>query len=381
MSLSQPTRPTAATDVHFEEATPADDAGIRHLLRRTPMPGSVTVAFEREPSFFRSLEPMGSNTQVVVGRPRDNPDRIVALGCRTLRDAFVDGEPQRVEYLHQMRVDPDYRGQGLVEKGFRTIRTWHEADPVPYSYATITAENPAARTRLVNDETGAIPAFRPLVDLHTLTLILRRWRVRSPSTPDDVTVTCTPDDPATIAGFLREVGRDRPFFPVYRAEDLAPDAPTGVAPKDVFVARRNGQMVGALALRDVSEYKQTVVRGYRGALQWTRPLVNAGLRLAGARRLPEPGESLRSLYASMVCYAPGHEDVYAGLLEAAYGRALDRDAAYLIVGGAEGDSLLTAARRYLHIPYRSTLYTVHWTDAQRQPSIDARPPAVDVATL
>jgi len=83
----------------------------------------------------------------------------------------------------------------------------------------------------------------------------------------------------------------------------------------------------------------------------------------------------------MVCAAPGHEDAYAALLEAAYRRAAASGAAFLIVGGAEGDPLLDAARAYPHVSYRSTLYTVHWTDAQPQPSLDARPPAVEFATL
>lgn len=345
------------------------------------MPGDVTIGYEREPSFFRSLTPMGEETQVAVGRPADAPERVVALGCRTLREAFVDGEPQRVEYLSQMRVDPDYRGQGLVEQGFRTIRDWHEADPVPFSYATITAENPAARKRLVNQSTGATPSFRPLADLHTLALVLRRRRLQRPTTPPDVTITRGPTDLDAVAAFLREAGRDRPFFPVYRAEDFESDATLGFDPNNLLVARRNGQIVGTLGLWDVSGHKQTVVRGYRGPLRWTRPLVNAGLRLAGARPLPDPGEPLRSVYASIACTAPGHADAYVALLEAAYRRAATTDAAFLIVGGAEDDPLLDAARAYPHLSYRSTLYTVHWTDALRRPSLDARPPVVEFATL
>lgn len=168
---------------------------------------------------------------------------------------------------------------------------------------------------------------------------------------------------------------------MYHARDFESEATLGFDAKHLLVARRDGQIVGTLGLWDVSGHKQTVVRGYRGALRWTRPLLNAGLRIAGARPLPVPGEQLRSIYASFVCTAPGHEDVYPALLETAYRRAASTQAGFLIVGAAEGDPLLEAARAYPHLSYRSTLYTVHWTDAQRQPSLDARPPAVEFATL
>jgi len=369
------------SDVHFETATEEDDAAIRRLLRRTPMPGDVTIGYEREPTFFRSLAPMGEQTQVVVGRPAAAPERVVALGCRTLQRAFVDGEARRVEYLSQMRVDPDYRGRGLVEQGFRQIRAWHEEDPVPYSYATITDENPAARARLVDRPEGAIPLFRPLANMHTLALVLRRRRLYRPSTPAGISVDRDPSDLGAVAAFLREAGRNRPFFPMYRASDFGTDATLGFDPENLYVARQNGQVVGTLGLWDVSGHKQTVVRGYRGVLRWARPLLNVGLRLAGARPLPAPGEPLHSLYASMVCAAPGHAEAYAALLEAAYRRAAATEAAFLLVGGAAGDPLLDVARTYAHIPYRSALYTVHWSDVQRQPVLDGRPPAVEFATL
>ena len=197
------------SDVYFEAASPEDDAAIRRLLRRTPMPGDVTIGYHREPSFFRSLLPMGNRTQVAVGRPADNPDRVVALGCRTIRELFVEGTPQRVGYLSQMRVDPEYRGRGLVDQGFRKIREWHEDDPTPYSYATITDENPAARKRLVGRSDGAIPPFRPLADLHTLAIVLRSRRLWRPTPPDDLTVNRAPTDLRAVAAFLRDAGRDR----------------------------------------------------------------------------------------------------------------------------------------------------------------------------
>ena len=378
---STQTHTDAPAAVRFSAATPEDDAAIRRLLRRTPMPGDVTVRYEREPSFFRSLQPMGAATQVVVGRPDDAPGRVVALGCRTIQRRFLGGKAQRVAYLSLLRVDPAYRGQGLVAQGFRTIRRWHEADPVACTYITITADNAAARHRLVEAPTGTIPACRPVADLRTLALVLRRWRWARPDGPAGITVTRGPSDLAAVAQFLRDEGRTRPLFPVYHAEDFTSPSMLDFDLADLFVARRGGQVVGTLGLWDVSGHKQAVVHGYRGALRWTRPAVNAALRLAGARPLPAPGTPLRSVYASIACAADDDPAVCTALLDRAYRATAATDAAFLIVGGAVGDPFLDAAASYGHIPYRSTLYTAQWTDAAHSVPLNAQRPHVDVATL
>lgn len=375
---------TSATqsEIRIEEATSEDDAAIRRLLRRTPMPGDVTISYEREPSFFQSLKAMGHHTRVAVARPPEDPERVVALGCRTLRRAFVNGEPKQVEYLNQLRVDPDYRGEWLVEPICQRIREWHKANPVPHGYGTITAGNRAARLLLVKRSSGAIPNFRPLTELHTLAIILRRWRLRRPSVPDNITMTRNPDDLEAVARFLREAGRRHPFFPVYRASDFDSEALLGFDTENLFVARRDGQIVGTLGLWDVSGHRQTVVRNYQDRMRWSRPVFNLGLRAAGAQPLPAPGDPIRSLYASMTCTAPGHDDAYAALLDAAYQRAAQSNASFLLVGGAEGDPLLTAARAYYHRSYRSTLYTTHWTDDSTQNvSPNGSIPSLEFATL
>ncbi len=370
------------SSVRIEDATPDDDAAIRRLLRRTPMPGDMTIRYEREPSFFRSLKAMGRHTRVAVGRPVDAPEQVVALGCRSLRRAFVDGEPRPVEYLSQLRVDPEYRGEWLIEPLCQRIRQWRKEDPAPHGYSTITAGNRAARIQLVKRSSGAIPQFRPLTDLYTLAIVLRSWRLRRPTGPTNVTVTRAPEDLDAVAAFLREAGRDRPFSPVYRAADLESDSFLGFDSDNLFVAHRNGEIVGTMGLWDVSGHKQTVVQDYQSHLRWTRPVVNVGLRAAGAQPLPARGDPVRGLYTSMTYTASGHEDAYGALLEAAYQRAAQTDATFLFVGGAEGDPLLNAARVYPHLSYRSTLYTTHWTDDPSQhPALDNRPPALELATL
>src|SRR6516162_6075648 len=93
-------------------AGPADDAAIRLLMRRQPMPGRVTVTFEREPNFFPGCAVTGEDCQVLVAR--SDRGEIVGVACRSERNVFVNGQERRLGYLGQLRVDQRFRGRWLV---------------------------------------------------------------------------------------------------------------------------------------------------------------------------------------------------------------------------------------------------------------------------
>lgn len=57
-------------DCTFDLATEADDPALRHLLATNPLPGSVTVTYEREPNYFLGCPVMGHFYQVPVARCR-----------------------------------------------------------------------------------------------------------------------------------------------------------------------------------------------------------------------------------------------------------------------------------------------------------------------
>ena len=57
-----------------------------------------------------------------------------------------------------------------------------------------------------------------------------------------------------------------------------------------------------------------------------------------------------------------------------------RPAGAFVAGLAANNSLLTEVRRYVHVPYHSTLYTVSWKGGLHA-TVDGRIPQVEVATL
>ena len=367
-------------DVIFDLATAGDDTAIRRILRTNSLPGAVTVTYEREPDYFLGCGTMGRSWEVVVAR-RQPDGEVVGFGCRAIRPLFVNGRPQQLGYLSQLRVDRPFRGNWLVPRGFRFLHRLHQARPAPVYLASITEENVDARAVLVDRPRHRFPFFREVDRLHTLALIVRSPRPL-PAAPYAI-FRGSPADIEDIVSFLREHGAAKQFFPAYEVDDFGGSPATrGFNVDDFIVARSHGAIVGVIGLWDQSAYKQTVVQAYPGFLRQARPLYNAGAGLMGMQPLPEAGQAIRSIYASFVCVARNDPRIFQVLLQSAYNLAAQRAYAFLIVGLSVRDPLLAIARRYAHITYRSRLYLVCWQDGEDfHERLDSRVPYVDVATL
>jgi ribosomal protein S18 acetylase RimI-like enzyme len=396
-----------------ELARPEDDPAIRRLVASNPVPGRITLGFEREPSYFAGCRAMGPFAQVAVARHRET-GAVGAVACRAVRLRFVNGSEQPVGYLSQLRVDRPYRGRWLGTAVLRALPLLHADGRTEGYLATITDGNEEARGLLVGRARRGLPAFRPVARLHTLALHVRQarhtgagplWRRAGAGAAGPEIVPGTAEDTGAVVSFLRREGRRRQFFPALTEADLGSGgAAVGPEPGDVVIARRGGQIAGAGALWDQGTLKQTVVRGYGGALRWLRPAYNLGARLLGAPAapLPAPGSPLRSAYACFLAVAQDDPLVCRAVLRSLLSLAAARGLAYVLLGLAEGDPLLDVGRRFPHVAYGSTLYTVR--PAQDEGSseatlregppgaerldgldeldrIDERPAQVEIATL
>lgn len=376
-------------DCTFELATPDDDESIRHLLVANPVPGPITLSYQREPDYFLGCGTMGHFYQVAVGRqPIDGT--IIGLGCRAIRPLFVNGQVREVGYLGQLRIDQRFWGRWLLSRAFRYLRHLHEADQRVTGYiTTIIEENQVAHGVLVKHALRHFPRYREVDRIHTLGLIVARAARLLVSIPcrsrGYEICQATSTDLSPIVAFLQEHGAKRQFFPVYTEADFQSSPLTaGFCNEDFILAKRRGQIVGVIGLWDQSSYKQTVVHAYSGKLRRMRPLYNLGARFVGAHPLPLPGEHLSYIYASFICVAQDDPAIFGALLWRAYCLSAERGYAYLMVGLTTRDPLLKVVQRYPHIPYYSRLYTVCWSDEAElslHEQLDGRIPYVEIAAL
>lgn len=356
----------------MEPAVPEDDPELRRLLRDNPMDGEIRVSLEREPNAFLAAAVEGEPHRTIVARLPGG--EIAGMGSRSVWNAFVNGEPCRLGYLSQLRVDRKYRGRmRLLTAGYGLIRSFRGPDELPFDLTSIVADNEIAR-RLLSAGLAGLPAYREIEGFTTLVIPVTS-RARKVSSVERGTREAIPD----IVSCLNR--RRHQFALRVTADDLlSPERSRGLKPKDFFL---DAGARGCLALWDQSGFKQVVVRGYAPRLARWRPWINRLSPLLGTPELPDPGSLLPHAWISHVAVDGDNPEVFQTLIEAAYAEARDRGYVYLITGFAARHPWLPwLRRRFRPREYASVLYAVHWEDGTGAvEALDGRMPHVEAAIL
>lgn len=161
-------------------ASQDDDAALRGLLRQIAMPGDITLAFLREPSYFVAEQAGCVSSQVLLCRDRQQDGRIVGMASRSVRNVYIDGSPTHVGYLGMLRGVPESRGNIGLARGYQYLKRLHADGSIPYYFTTILDENAAAMD-LLTSARGSLPIYHPFAHLVTYLIPLtgRRRATRS----------------------------------------------------------------------------------------------------------------------------------------------------------------------------------------------------------
>jgi hypothetical protein len=363
-----------------EEAAPEDDPELRRLLRDNPMEGEIRVSLEREPNVFLAAAVEGEPHRTIVAR--DPEGGIVGMGNRSVWNAFVNGEPCRLGYLSELRMDRAHRGRKrLLTTGYDLIRSFRSPEELPFDLTSIVADNEVAR-RLLGAGLPGLPTYREIAEWTTLIVpTTSRPRFRNPG------VQIRRGTRELLAGTVACLERNRrryQFSPRFSAADLqSAERSRGLSPGDFFLAMAEGEVRGCLALWDQSDFKQVVVRGYAPGLARWRPWMNRLAPLLGTPRLPDPGQRLPHAYLSHLAVDGDDPEIFRALVEAAYAEARARRYVYVVTGlAARHPWNAWLKKRFKPRAYVSVLYAVLWEEgAKAATAWDGRMPHVEVALL
>lgn len=358
-------RDTTATE--FAVAQPGDDVELRALLRRSVIPGSVRVAFTREPDYFAGEGLAGNEDTTLVAR-RDG--RLVAMGRCSVNTLYRNGDSKRIAYLGELRVDPGTPGSaGILREGYEFLA--HTRPTADGFFTSIASDNHRARRVLERGARFGLPAYEKLCDLVTLVAPVRRTSA----------VESALEKREELVEFLRREASRSHLGMTWSPDQWRDLARHETNPGSFTVVRRDGQVVGAAAIWDQRSFRQTTIDGYEGSLSVLRPLLNSVRTLHRGGALPTPGSVLAQgmLFGAYVS-AP---DDWPALWRAVQSRASALDLSWVTVARDARDQELPVLRRLLRArEYHTTLYGVVWRDGPHwSDAWDARPFRPEVALL
>jgi hypothetical protein len=366
----------------IEVAVRADDADLRRVLASTPMPGAVTVAFQREPSFFDAAVVDGGFHQIVIARDCEEA-RIAGFGTRSVRRRYVNGRPMAVGYLSALRLLPQYRNHGLLARGYRFFSQLHQDGRARFYLTTIAADNTTALSVLTSGRAG-LPRYHLAGTYHTVIIPSVSDGVCASEGQSSVEIRQSKhDDLAAIIAFLHAAGPSRQFFPCYEMTDFfnAEGTFRDLKAQDLLVATRNGAVIGTLACWDQSAFRQTIVESYGAPIRWARPFYNGWAALRRRPKLPQPGKPFSFITAALPLVLDDEPQVFRALLSAAIELAAKRSE-YLLIGMHESDPLLSIAKARRIAEYFTRLYLVCWPGGEALcQQLDDRPRYLELGCL
>jgi hypothetical protein len=362
----------------FALAKPPDDAQLRRRMAEDWMEGRMAISFRREPSYFAGCRLQGEQAQIITCTDRGT-GRIVGMGSRLVTTLHVNGRPQRVGYLADLRLQRAYRCGIALARGYRFLRGLHEADPLAFYLTLIFGDNTVAFQSLVGTRAG-LPQYRPLGRMLTPALHLDFARPALAIEGVSFERATSATWPETFA-FLRREAAAKQFSPAFADGDFAVDGRFGgLSPEDFFVARGAGRVVGCLAAWDQSAVRQTHIERYSQPLRALRPLLNAAALISPLKPLPPPGGRVPYLYISCVAVQDNDVQLFRALLRFTYNQLRRGQWHYAIAGLHEQDPLAQVLCDYRRIEASGHLFIVHYPeDGDPLPGIDARTRTFEMA--
>lgn len=351
------------SSIRFALAGASHDAGLRQLLREAKMPGRIAVSLEREPSVFAAADLDAPEYHTVVGI--DNSDEIACAGTVSIRLRYLNGRPERVGYLAQLRLAPRYAGRfDILRRGYQFFRGLHDQLDVAAYFTTVASDN-ARAARLLERGIPGLPIYRPLGDLVTVLLPVRRLSrpVRRQLRKEGLSIRhgIGPNLDGLVS-VLADHNSKYQLSPAWSPEDITTAfARFNLSDNGFRLIAFRDHLVAAAAMWDQRPFKQAVIIRYPAFLSFLRPFYNAAAPLLRLCPLPAPARPIPQAFISFLASTP---ETFLPLLQLLTASARTAGVGYFILTlDARDPRLAILTRSFPCRTYHTRLYSVAWPDA------------------
>ena len=144
----------------FSLAETEDDFQLRQCMANNAMGDGIKVSFRREPNYFDACKLQGHEFEVMICKDTQT-NKIVGLGSRFFLNAFINGEPQEIGYLADLRAEAHVRRSTLLARAYRYLKVRHQQRAVTFYYSLILSNNSTALKQLTSARAG-LPSYKHL---------------------------------------------------------------------------------------------------------------------------------------------------------------------------------------------------------------------------
>lgn len=363
----------------FTLAGPEDDAQLRQRMAADWMRGNISVSFRREPNYFRGCQVQGKSFEVMKCT-EISTGKIISLGSRLMTTVFLNGRPETIGYLADLRLQAAYRNRTILVRGYRFLQQLHEANPVPLYYSMILSGNTTALQTLVGGRAG-LPYYHDLglVLTPAIHLDFPQPSLRIPGVRFERGKT---QQLPEILRFLHNWQAKKQFAPCYRLAAFGSARLRGLRAEDFYLAVKDNRIVGTVAAWSQEEFRQTCVEQYSWQLRLMRPIYNLLARLTPLKPLPEPGSAIPYFYLAFVAVEENDLEIFRGLVRAVHCDRVSSPSHYFIAGLHETDPLAAVLQDYRRIEAAGRLFAVYYPDGEAFfKQLDRRIPYIEMATI
>lgn len=258
-------------------AMPEDGQEILRILESSAAKGSIELLYTRRSDAYASYQKEFGEAQVFISK---DGHRIVGTAAELIREVYIGGEPAKSAYVCGLKKDADYDGN--VGFGVRFIKSLQRED-IDFYYFSVVADNTQAQKMFGKGK--RLLSMEPFAE-YTTYILNPKVKIGSAGHGYRFRRAEESDLPRLLA-FLNEEGKKRDLFPVIRDVKQF----HGLRVEDFYLLEDGDQILSAGALWNQGDYKQYVVKHYRGIMKLAR-FANPLLSLLGYIKLPKEDRPL-----------------------------------------------------------------------------------------
>ena len=344
----------------IEVAKESDDADLREVLRETQMKGNISLSFETEPSFFKSIAILGEK-QTVLSIREVKKDKIIGFLIRSIKNVFIDGEIEKVGYLSSIRLLEEYRGGRLLIQGNKELKKLLEKSKERINFTTIIEDNIYAKKIIAKSRAG-LPNYIPIGV--NITFAIKPIKKSRYKTHNNIKIQkgINGFSMNEIVDFINTHGKKKNFFPVCSEQIFQKNYLKDFNSKDFYLAHKDNKILGVIGTWDQSKFKQTIVKGLSLKYKALRLINNYLLTyIINTPIISNINEKINALYINFIAIENNDDNVFSSLIDTISIQNSNKSYNYFLIGIDQNDPLCKSMEKFKSFTYNAVIYLVNYS--------------------